>query len=354
MDNDEVKIFEDGKEVLAKTFERNSSEESALLRDVDSKVFAKMGVVNLREVLNKKLWGIYTAEVSKRVVVKRLPTVNPNMFKVVDDKGNEIKRVDLGEKIRLVTASTLWDEINSDVYSTAPKDIMRSTPTEKSGGAQIELRIWNMLYTNQPKTYFVLVKHYRYDKGEKAGLYTSSKAIFVDTAGNELWTKSFPLGEVIKSIGADTDAPQISDAGEVVSLVTNDSEEGPGGEVLYVYDASGAEVFVYPSKASRNGAPRPSNHKISSNGRYLAYQVYIPSVIPYPASKDPVMKKRQMLELTNSRYRTDFWDVVGKTTFEAPRYLVHGISSDGIADVESYGIDKMVNRNNLDLKEFLK
>jgi uncharacterized protein YwlG (UPF0340 family) len=66
------------------------------------------------------------------------------------------------------------------------------------------------------------------------------------------------------------------------------------------------------------------------------------------------VEKEAVFEITRQRSRTIFQDVKDKTSFKTNRYLVHGISSDGIADVESYGIDKMTDRKKLDIKKFLK
>lgn len=354
MDYDEVRVLDAGKEVQVKKFVRNSEEESAFLHDVDLKVCKQLGVADMREIIGKKMWQTYTAEVAKRIDVKRLPTVNPDVFKVVDENNKVIRRIDLGEKTQLIKASSLPAEISGDINPKS-EDLERlNRLVGKWGDSNAELRTLDLLYSNKPKTFFLLLRTRLYHReGRLSGYKTFSKAVLVDSTGKELWVKYFPADISVLSIG-NTDAPKISDGGEIVAIVTSDSDEGPGGEILHLFDITGKEVFLYPGEGAVGETPRPHDYNISANGRYLSYTLWLLNASPLEPKPGMEVEKEALMEITNNRSRTVFWDVQNKKSYETSRYLVNKISADGIADVQSYGADKMIGRKQLDLKQYLK
>lgn len=352
---DDIKVFENGREILAKTLVRNSEEEARLVSDADVKAFKKLGVKSKREVIDKKLWAAYIEEVLKILAVKQLPKAEQEMFRVLDENGEVIRMVSLGEKARLAAASALPNEIGADIDPKAPDNPLLNELVRKWGREYVELRTQDFLYSNQPETYFVLLKaHFFRKAGSTLDWKVFSKVTFIDSFGTELWVKHFPEGDIVLSIGNSDAPPSVSDSGEAVALVTTDSEEGTGGEVLHVYGATGEEIFSYPGKDAGQETPRPSHYKLAANGRYLAYAIWLNNAPPLEPKPGMEVEKEAVFEITRQRSRTIFRDLKDKTSFEANRYLVHGISSDGIADVESYGIGKMTDRKKLDLKKFLK
>lgn len=321
VDYDEVRVLDAGKEVQVKKFVKNSEEETAFLHDIDLQVFKQLGVKNLKEVLDKKMWQTYTAERAKRVTVKKLPTINPNVFRIVDENNKELHHVDLGQKTQFINANSFSAERIGNIY-TKPGDL----ETPKQGEIKGELTTSNLLYSNKPKTFFLILRTIQYRlEGEQNGYETFSKAVQFDSTGKEQWAKDFPAGAGVSSSG-DND-PKITDNGEITTISTYDAEEH-GAEILHLLDITGKEVLRYPGEEAPRETPRPRHYHISSDGRYLS--------------------------ILNSKGETIFWDVQTKKSYQTSLNIVNKITPDGIADIEIYGAYKKIVRTQLDLKQHLK
>jgi len=267
------------------------------------------------------MWQTYTAEHAKRVAVKKLPTINPNVFRIVGENNKELHHVDLGQKTQLINANSFSAERIGNIY-TKPGDL----EAPKQGEIKGELITSNQLYSNKPRTFFLILRTILYRlEGEQNGYETFSKAVLFDSTGKEQWTNDFPSGVGVSSIG--DDEPKISDNGEIVTISTYDNE-GHDDETLHFFDIAGKQVLRYPGEEAPRETPRPRHYHISSDGRYLS--------------------------ILNSKGETIFWDVQTKKSYQTSINLVHKITPDGIADIEIYGAYKKMVRTQLDLKQHLK
>lgn len=318
---DEVRVLDAGKVVQFRKFVRNSKEESAFFHDIDLQIFKQLGVKNLKEVLDKKMWQTYTAERAKRVAVKSLPTINPNVFRIVDENNKELHHVDLGHKTQFINANSFSAEKIANIY-TKPGDL----EAPKQGEIKGELTTSNLLYSNKPKTFFLILRTIQYSlEGEQNGCETFSKAVLFDSTGKEHWSNDFPAGVGVSNIG--DNEPKITDNGEITIISTYDAEEH-GAEILHLFDITGKEVLRYPGEEAPRETPRPRHYHISSDGRYLS--------------------------ILNSKGETIFWDVQTRKSYQTSLNIVNKITPDGIADIEIYGAYKKIVRTQLDLKQHLK
>lgn len=341
-DHEEVIILDNGKEVQRRRVEKHSEEGHALLRDVDKEVFKTMGVNSKREIIQQKRWQEYTSELSKRMEVVEIPAVTPDRVRFINEKGALRKEVKIGQETKQVAMKNFVDEMEKnaplDDFNKADlRKFRKERPDDK-----LKVNISRLAYANKPKDYLALIEN-QYVTGiensdEFFRITVAGKIIYMDVAGKELWQKYFKDGETILGIGH-SDGTQISDNGDVVTVMTTASEGGPGEEQLHVFNKLGNEIFTYPKDGETITAPHPSDHKISSNGRYLCYRIEKRANLTEPPSrqininKDEESNKAAILEKLKKTHNTVFWDLMAKTTWETEAYLVYEISNDGIAKV---------------------
>lgn len=341
--SEEIVLFENGKETKRVTVEKNSKEGQALSRAVDKEVFKAMGVNTLREILNQKRWQEYSSEVSKRMKVKEVPAAAAtDRVRFLDEKGALRKEIKIGQESKRPAMKDFVDDVEKNApLNNSTKANLRKFRAERPND-KLKVHISRLAYINKPKSHLVLVENQAVEGVENSDeffrLDVAGKLTYMDAAGKELWHKYFKDGERVMGSGR-PDGAQISDDGNIIAAMTSASDMGPGKEQLHVFDKSGNEIFTYPKDVEISTAPRPSEHKISPNGRYLSYRIEKRAYLTGGAAAQvaaPVSEEAQkvkVFERLKQIQKTVFWDLKEMTTWESDAYLVYDISDDGVADV---------------------
>ncbi len=342
-DYEEIIILDNGKEVQRKRVEKRSEEEKNIVNSIRQKIFKKLGVNSEGELIKRKLWSKYKEQSSKELKIVDTPTKEPNKVKFIDETGRVVKEIQLGEEKIVRTVGEIENEWKSRSLNLKGQtdNIGDSFSFGNSDpGEELKVRKSKSIFINKLKDHAALAvtEDILTSAGPAIGF---SDLIYLNSIGEELWTHKFPKGRSILSVGAGADAPQISDDGNIVTAMTSDSAEGPGGEEICVFDKSGKEILTYPKDGETATAPRPSYHKISPNGRYLCYRIEKHTYLTEPPSgqtiinRDEESNKTAILEKLKKTVKTVFWDLKENTTWETEAYLVYAISDDGIAKVSN-------------------
>ena len=282
LEEEEITLMENGQEIKKVYVSKRGDEKQAIFKDLEQKVYAKLGIRSHREMSEKNLAAKHNEEINKLRSIKKL---DPARLKFFDTKGNVVKEISLiseKSKGKITETRTLYKKGEFDAEMVTVK-----WPTVSKQGK----------YAVIDNTTFA-------DAGYSVPF---GKIVLYDASGNILFEKQFPIGRAI--FGDLYGHMVVSDSG-TVAVYTSEGDEGPDNQILYAFDKNGKELLSYPSE-KKHGRPDGSMLKISTNGRYLAVSVDF------------------------EQKRTVFFDLEKHLSWKADKdYVVYEISDDGIATAD--------------------
>lgn len=302
LEEEEITQMENGKETKKIYVSKRGNEKQAILKDLEQKIYAKLGVQSHKEMSERNLVAKYNEEMNKLMRIKKL---DPARLKFLDKKDNLLKEILL-------------------VSEKSKGKITETRRSYKKGEFDAEMVTVKLPVVSRQGKYAVMNNTTYADVGYSISV---GKIVLYDVSGNVLFEKQFPNGTNLSS-----DRIVVSDIG-TVAVVVNASEEGPGPEnYLYAYDNSGKELLYYSYEYHKK-SPSGDMMKISSNGRYLAVSVDF------------------------EQKRTVFFDLEKNLSWKADKdYVVYEISDDGTVKADYYDEIKQEASNTvmIDLAERMK
>lgn len=282
LEDEEITLMEDGKVSKKMYVSQHGEEEQIIFKELEQKVFKKLGVQSHNEVSDKKIVAKYNEEINKLVSLKK---IEPPRLKFLDENGNVVKEISL--------VSEKW------------KGKIKETRRHyKKGEYDAEMVTVKWPKVSRQGKYAVMDNTTFADAGYSVSL---GKIVLYDVAGNVLFEKQFPHGRAI--YGDLRGHMVVSDSG-TVAVYTSEGNEGPDKEILFVFDKTGKELRSYP-RENEQGRPDGSMLKISANGRFLAVSVDF------------------------EQKRTVFIDLEKSASWKADKdYVVYEISDDGIVTAD--------------------
>jgi len=244
LEEEEITISnESGKETVLRTSER-TLEGKAAVTDAQQLAFKKIGVKSMDDVEKQKLWARFNSEM--RAIIKTRKIDEP-VLRFLSDTGATIKKISLSPETNKERIKEGGGFLESETVTTNFPVLSKDNRLAALVTRKHERRL--------PKTKRVK---------------ESNEVRLLDAQGKELFKKEYRDGRVV--VGGPKPQAIVSNNG-TLALITN-AGEGPGGEVLYVYDVNGDLILTYPNDKSK--ANPQGDISISPNGKYMSCVVGFP------------------------------------------------------------------------------